>query len=430
MNAHPSRRTFLATTLGAAAGVAVLGESTDARRFATPPNVLVIVLDTVRYDHFSAGNGSRTPALHRFASRGVRFTNAWAPSSWSLPSHASILTGAYPHEHGADWPTLNLHTATPTLAETLAGHGYVTGAFSSNGAWVTPNYLSRGFVRFRAFTWEDHVRRTAYGRTLSRISEGFGLHPAGRGRKAPTLNEELLDFVEAYPERPFFAYVCHMDANQAYNRAQLDRPFWAPPPRTADVVSAYDEAIGTLDAQVGQVLDELDRRGILEHTLVVVTSDHGESFGPDNPGDHDPAGHGTSLFPEQTRVPLIVVTPDRRHAGLVVDTLVSIKSIPVTLEHLAGLRRRMPGRPLPLPGVSTPVTDPSVFATLHYAHHREQALMTSEWLYLRDLAANRELVFDLRQDPGARSALGASHPALPGLRARVDRVLREGSAAD
>ena len=149
-------------------------------------NVLMIVLDTVRRDHFWwAGDSSYTPQIDRFALRGVRYEDAWSVTSWSLPSQVSMLTGTYPHEHRADWPGLRLDANTPTLAGFLAGRGYVTAAFSGNAAWITPEYLGRGFHHFEVYRLEDHFRRTSYGRVLSRLSEFVGLHYAGRGKHAP-----------------------------------------------------------------------------------------------------------------------------------------------------------------------------------------------------------------------------------------------------
>ena len=133
-------------------------------------NVLIIVLDTVRSDRFAhSGGNSITPNLDRIASNGVRFDNAWSVSSWSLPTQASILNGRYPHQHGADWPNLRLNGAYPTLAEFFAARGYVSGAFSGNAAWITPEYLGPGFLRFEVYILEDLLRRTVLGRKLGYV---------------------------------------------------------------------------------------------------------------------------------------------------------------------------------------------------------------------------------------------------------------------
>ena len=123
------------------------------------PNVLVIVMDTVRYDSFvRSETGSLTPNLDRIATQGVRFENVWSSSSWTLPSQASILTGLYPDQHGADWPRLKLDAGQPTLAAFFSRQGYAAGAFSGNSAWIAPS------------TWDE--ASCASTRTSSRISCG------------------------------------------------------------------------------------------------------------------------------------------------------------------------------------------------------------------------------------------------------------------
>src|SRR5688572_30372404 len=249
------------------AGEVFRGEKPPARGIF---NVLLVVLDTVRRDHFWwAGGTSFTPNIDGFTSRGVRFDDAWSVSSWSLPAQASILTGAYPHEHGADWPSLALSDRTLTLGEYFSRRGYDTGAFSSNSSWITPEYLGRGFDRFDVYTLEDHVRRTAYGRLLSAASRFIGLHYAGRGRPASDVSADLLDFVGERRDRPFFAYVCYMDVNRAFHHRQLNRPFWEKKASVEEVVSAYEQGLRRLDADFGHLIATLERRGMLENTIMV-----------------------------------------------------------------------------------------------------------------------------------------------------------------
>ncbi|MBI4589075.1 MAG: sulfatase, partial [Candidatus Rokubacteria bacterium] len=292
-----------ALLLAAWAGVAVYDKAREMWLFrhlppaeADAPNVLLIVLDTVRRDSVGRpAERSLTPNLDRIAAGGVRFENAWVTSSWSLASQASILTGRYPHEHGADWPDFRLDDRYPTLAEFFSRRGYVTGAFSGNAAWVTPEYLGRGFLRFNAYLLEDLLRRTVHGRKLDRLLGEVGYHAAGRGKKAPTLNAEFLAFLDDYRSRPFFAYLCYMDVNQAFHDRRLNPGFRRRATRQ-EVIEAYEGGMRALDAEIARLFSELDRRRLLDRTLVVITSDHGESFGAEA-DDHDPPDHGTSLYP-------------------------------------------------------------------------------------------------------------------------------------
>jgi arylsulfatase A-like enzyme len=393
-------------------------------------NVLVIVLDTVRYDKFMRSNGdSLTPRLDEIVARGVRFENAWSTTSWSLPSQASILTGLYPHEHGADWPALQLHEKYPTLSEFLGKRGYVTGAFSGNASWVTPEYLGRGFLRFNVYKLEDILRRTAYGRVVGRLLWELGYHYAGRGKKAPKVNAEFLEFLDDYPGRPFFAYLCYMDVNQAFNHRKLNRGFWTTAPSQHEVIAAYDEGLKILDRQIGDLFGELARRRILNNSLVIITSDHGESFGAQSIHDHDPAGHGTSLYPEQTRVPLFVIYPDKIPNGRKVKLTVSLRDIPKTITQILSMGDS------PFVGQALPITLESinalehygahVLATLNYDNQEVQSVIMHPWQYIknRKVPGNGEELYDLVEDPTAKKNLKANASLSRQFRALLQKLL-------
>lgn len=398
----------IAAAGAAAAGYAVTRERLAAARLPAPPddglNVLVLMLDTVRRDRFTA---DRAPNLARLAAGGVRFENAWSTTSWSLPSQASLLTGAYPAEHGADFPGIALDPNVPMISEYLARRGYATGAFSSNANWITPEHLGRGFLRFEAYRAQEIALRTTAGRVLRAGLDRLGYHHAGFGKPAPELSAEFLDFVDDYADRPFFAYLCYMDVNRDMHRRALGHPAWAPPPSRLDVVATYDSALTALDAHVGALLRELAQRGRLDSTLIIVTSDHGESFGEGTLGDHDPAGHATSLYPEQTQVPLFVVMPGR--VPRVASEVVTIRSIPATIADALG----DPGSPFAGPSLFT-AGDDSAFvglATLNYRDRTERSVFWGGWQYISAPAARGEELFDLDADPLATRNLATQAPA-------------------
>ena len=427
---------LLALALGTF-GWEIASETWQHRRLppASPdsPNVLVIVLDTVRYDRFTeAGQNGLLPHLDHLARRGVRYTNAWSSTSWSLPSQASILTGRYPHEHGADWPALALSEQYPTLAEFFGGRGYVTGAFSGNSAWVTPEYLGRGFLRFRAYEAENFLRRTAYGRVIDKLLRPVGYHSAGRGRKANTINAEVLHFLADYPNRPFFVYLCYMDVNQAFHHQSLNRGFWRPRARLRDVIAAYDGSLRDLDARIGELMAILEARGALKNAVVVVTSDHGESFGSEASKsglrDHDPMGHGTHLYPEQTAVPLFVISPGRVPGGQISDHTVSVRQIPATISNVLGLAGTpFVGESLPLVLNASSTDRPlaAVLATLKYGEANMQAVVRDRVMYLRNTKENRRLeeLYDMRHDPFAERNIALDSPLLSPLRQLLSSLL-------
>ncbi len=396
-------------------------------------NVVVVVLDTVRYDRFSrSASQSLTPRLDQITSTGVSFENAWSTTSWSLPSQVSILTGRYPHEHGADWPRLELDEKYPTLAEFFGGHGYVTGAFSGNASWVTPEYLGRGFLRFNVYRLEDILRRTAYGRVVGRLLWEIGYHYAGRGKKAPRVNAEFLEFLDDYPDRPFFAYLCYMDVNQAFHHRKLNRGFWTTAPLEHEIIAAYDEGLRILDQQIGDLFSELARRRILNRSLVIITSDHGESFGAQSTHDHDPAGHGTSLYPEQTKVPLFVIYPDKIPDARKVKVTVSLRDIPKTITQILNMGDSpFGGQALPIAAESINALEDygaHVLATLNYDDQEVQSVIMHPWQYIknRKVPGNREELYNLAKDPMAKRNLEANDSVSQQFRALLQKLLNVG----
>ncbi|CAN5675097.1 hypothetical protein BH23PLA1_BH23PLA1_06620 [soil metagenome] len=361
------------------------------------PNVLLIVLDTVRADHMSLHGYDRdtTPNLVRLAERGIRFDRAIAPSPWTLPSHATMFTGQWPFEHraGLERPLDETH---PTLAEHLAEHGYATAGFIANTAYCTAESgLARGFSHY-----EDHdlslsalVRETALGdrvltplltafrRISAAIEDPNGLARGG-GKATKDADRVHADFLawlaDRRPtDRPFFAFLNVFDAHHPYllpdegsapcrfgHRPEarddylLLHRWWSidkqalPQDRVALARDAYDDCLAYLDASLGQLFDELDQRGVLKETLVIVTSDHGELF-----GEHGVFGHGASLYQGEIHVPLLILPPERspqaRAGGQAVAEAVSLRDLPLTVLDLLGLND---DDAPPFPGTSLFVT--------------------------------------------------------------------------
>src|SRR5581483_2011101 len=196
------------------------------------PNVLLIVIDTLRADHLSAyGSARLTPNLDRIAHEGVLFENAISPCSWTLPSHASLVTGRYPSEHGMQnalpmpwlgWGNAGLR-GLPTIGEVLKHAGYRTAAFSANQSYFTSNVgLGRGFIHFEDYfqSPKDMVFRTLYGREfdraylhrtekskITRAIRALGLTALFDNRKrADEVNREALAWISK-SRGPFFAFL-------------------------------------------------------------------------------------------------------------------------------------------------------------------------------------------------------------------------------
>ncbi len=383
---------LLASVLGMIGGRAWSEHRAVASVPPPPPgakNLLLIVWDTVRAGNLSLhGYGRRTtPHLEELASHGARFDLAFATAPWTLPSHASLFTGRWPHELGVDWKS-PLRDDVPTLAEYLGGHGYDTAGFVANLDYCSRETgLARGFAHYEDYPielYDTFARYVGLGPRLEILTGAciveklleklFGrssdLVPRARehAKHGAAVNSAFLDWLSGQQgrRRPFFAFLNYNDAHTPYEVPDRSTPGFGLRPATChdrltllhwnslnkvelsdhDVRMAadvYDDCIADLDRQLGSLLAELDRRGVLDDTLVIVTADHGEHL-----GDHLLFFHGCSLYRQLVQVPLVIVDPKGVPAGRVVAEPVSLRDVPATVVDLLGLVRDapFPGRSL------------------------------------------------------------------------------------
>jgi membrane-anchored protein YejM (alkaline phosphatase superfamily) len=276
---------------------------------------------------------------------------------------------------------------------------------------------------------EDILRRTAYGRPIGRLLWQIGYHYAGRGKKAPEVNAEFLKFLDNYPNRPFFTYLCYMDVNQALNYRRLNRGFWTTTPSENEVIEAYDQGLKTLDQQIGDLFTELARRRVLNKSLIIITSDHGESFGAQSTEDHDPSGHGTSLYPEQTKVPLFLLYPEKVPNKHEIKATVSLKQIPKTITQILRMKDSpFVGQGLPLMSdyKDTPERkENAVLATLNYDNQKVQSVIWQPWLYINNLndPGHGEKLYDLATDPLAKNNLKPSRSMAQQIAVILEKLL-------
>lgn len=297
---------------GEPGAVAFLGAPSlgRARRPEDGPNVLLILIDTLRADRLGAYGSTKglTPALDRFAAEALVFEQCWSASSWTLPSVATIFTSAHGGEHLAWLDDRRLGRGLDTLAEVLRRTGRHTAAFT-DGAYLSPFFgLDRGFSRYDA-----------------------------RGGGVERVVERAREYLAALDGEPWFVllhtYEVHAPyepppaASEAvatrYPGALLGRT--AEPhrfysltedgtPIAADTARAleelYDEEVRVMDRVIGAFLEELRAAGALDHALVCLTADHGEEF-----GEHGLLGHGDTLYREQLHVPLLLRFPDGSRRG-------------------------------------------------------------------------------------------------------------------
>jgi arylsulfatase A-like enzyme len=446
---------------------------------AGTPNVVVILVDTLRADHLSAYGYERatSPNIDHIANQGVLFENAIATSSWTLPTHASLLTGRYPYEHGANDAKAPsgkaLDNRYPTLGEILTQHGYRTCAFSANDIYFSRDMgFGRGFIHFEDYFHStfDNFSRTLYGRELARlilrkdrvrrliIWLGFPaiveLQPSSFTnwivrKRASEVNREAWNWIDRDSSRPFFVFLNYFDTHWPYGtppgyprkfvrldaRALLfDQEASDQSPATSKIAPYYDEGVAYVDDQIGKFLDDLKQRGIDQRTLVVVMSDHGELL-----GEHGLYRHQNSLYRPLIQVPLIFWQPGHVPAGVRIKTPISTASLPATITDMLGLTAVFPGPSLRIlwnaqPPPSTWPDPLSELAQFKYedrkfpSHYGAMtSLVTPQYHYMVHQQFGTEL-YDWVRDPTEAVNLAktpAGQAVALGLAARVQTSLAQ-----
>ncbi len=359
-------------------------------------NVLLLTIDTLRRDRVGAYGSNRglTPTLDSLAAGGIRFAHAYTHVPMTLPAHASILTGLLPpHHHVRTNGTFRLDDRVPTLATLLKEAGYRTGAFV--GAFVLDARfgLNRGFDDYDdrypqqpAATSFSFVRRPAPD--VVRAAEEWIVQP-------PSPNGAPQAAV------PWFAWVHLYDPHAPYEAPAEFRTGRSP----------YDAAVAYTDAAVGGFLDRLRRARALDRTIVVVTSDHGESL-----GDHGESTHGLFAYDSTLAVPLILCGPSIGAA--VVDAPVGHVDIVPTVIDLLGL-----AAPGPLDGrsLAAPPPDRAIY------FEALDANLTRDWAPLTGVVRRETKyidlpipeLYDLDRDPGEAHSLAAADRATVNVLSRA-----------
>ncbi len=336
-------------------------------------NVLLITIDTLRADHVgSYGYGKQTtPRLDRLAAQGIRFTEAVSVSSWTLPAHASLMTGLYPAEHGVETDLNALPGSADTLAERFAAGGYATFAAISHVYLGARWGFAQGFDAVDDRVANGSPHRPVAEHIADSVIAFLDANVAKQGRaeqgvaKQAHAQQRSTSGSAAEADRPlppFFVWAHIFDPHWDYSppapmntvfdpgytgsmdgkygslapyiraTAKGDPP--ALPTRDLEhLLALYDGEIAYVDTHVGRILDALQRTGLYDETIIVVTSDHGEEF-----MEHGSLeGHQWTLYDEVVMVPLIVRLPGARAAGGVVSEQVSTVGVPGMILDLAGL---------------------------------------------------------------------------------------------
>jgi arylsulfatase A-like enzyme/Tfp pilus assembly protein PilF len=342
-------------------------------------NILLVTIDTLRADRVGAYGATTglTPTLDRLAGEGWRFETTYAHVPLTLPSHATLMTGAYPFVNGVrDNGSFRFDGSRPTLAGTLKGAGYRTGAFVASFVLDARFGLNAGFD-----VYDDKYGSRSAGGSLS-VTE----RPADKVLDAAV---KWIADAGAAAQQPWFAWAHLYDPHEPYDPPEPYHTRYAP--------DGYSGEIAFADAQLGAALDRLTRQGHLGRTLIVVAADHGESL-----GEHQERTHGLFAYDSTLKVPLVIWAPSAIQPRAITAPARLVDVMPTVLD-LAGIDAPVPsGQSLrPLAGGDAQGNDrASYFEALN-------ANLTRNWAPLAGVVAQGfKLIdlpipelYDLRADP-------------------------------
>ena len=380
-----------------------------------PPNVLMISIDTLRKDHCSAYGYERdtTPNLRVLAEEGARFDLAYAPSSSTAPSHATMFTSLYPITHQVLKQGHTLSERDYTLAEHLNANGFQTAAV------VASFVLDEKFGFAQGFTFYDDDFRASTATIHQRYWKGqtdiIDQHAVETTRKAIGWLNKQRSW-----ERPFFLFVHYFDPHAPYAPPEPFSSRFAPPGRQPteleNIIGRYDGEIALTDREIGKLFETLKEAGLDENTLVLVTSDHGEGL-----GQHDHLGHSINIYEEAIRVPLLFRWPNRIAKGCVFSAPVEQVDLAPTILDLIGVKAdgfSFQGRSLAAvlrgDGDASLDADRPVYLYREYFEGRRMKLHSGEqvwlkggksgiragkWKYIEGKEENTRELFDLVADP-------------------------------
>ncbi len=399
---------------------------------APPVNIILISIDSLRADHMQAYGYERptSPNLDRLAQEGALFETVIAESSWTIPSHATMLTGVGSDVHGMQHGYVQMHPERRTLAQILREHGYRTaGVFS--GPYLHPVFgFGQGFDLFESVIEQPTDAspvslETVTPETINELMEHNSAPLSSVTSERVT--DAAFDFLASVEEQPFFLFLYYFDPHYDYNPPEeywrefdpdyggafTGRDFAHNPDVRVDMdprdlehmIARYDGEILHTDHWIGRLLDGLERNGMLEETLVMVTSDHGEEF-----FEHENRGHRRTLFDEVLKVPLLARLPRLIPAGLRIKQPVRHLDIPATLLSVAGVQEELDG--VDLTPVLTGMADVSIGAAVSRLirtplENEWVSVRTTDFKYVmrRQGSTRTELFFDLRDDPAEQNAI-------------------------
>jgi arylsulfatase A-like enzyme len=417
-------------------------------RAGRPRNAILISIDTLRPDHLGCygHEGETSPTLDALAAAGVRFEDVTAAAPWTLPSHATMLTGLYPSHHGVRNHEERLAEEIVTLAEEFQAHGYQTLAVVNTHNVGAPQFqLGQGFG-------EDHFR---YIIETEDDPKTMKLRTFDNGDVVVSTAKELLR--ERDEDKPFFLFLHFYDVHTDFTpRAEYRERYVGPyagrlTGSTTQLVNVrdgeevlneadvrwlremYDAEIRQLDDLLGRFFSWLDAEDLRDETLFVITSDHGEEF-----QEHGSVLHGRTQYQEVLRIPLLIQGPGIP-AARVVTTPVHGVDVTPTILALMGIASSVPRDGLDLTptwnGGTLPERD--LFAEAdhnnrvddEFVYDIKKMVRRGQEKFLLDTHSGRFELYDLAKDGGEhRDVAGTEPERVEALRAVLERF-RAGAVA-
>ena len=395
------------------------------------PNIILIMVDTLRADHLSCYGGEwvETPNLCRVASDGGTVYEGFAHSSWTKPSTASLLTSLIPSSH----QTMSKPSALPeeitTVAEALQAHGYATGAFVSNTNLTESFGFAQGFDEYH-YLGPDYLfgaQESSSKLVLYQIARRIYFSVVGGKRfgdfyqDSQVVNGHAFEWFDRHLDARFFLFLHYMDVHDPYfahpydgtgfDRASNQHPSLS---QAEEMHRLYNGELEYLDGEFGKLVARLEEQGLWDESLVVLVSDHGEEF-----GEHGGFWHGLTLYDEQIHIPMLVKWPkgERQAPPEVRHTPARLIDVAPTLLRRAGARVPAEMQGLDLAGdlASRSERDRMVFAEEDHEGNVLRAIRTSHWKWIEANEGNprglpTEELFDIAGDPGETLNLSEREP--------------------
>jgi arylsulfatase A-like enzyme len=397
------------------------------------PNILFLTVDALRADSLSCYGYKeiKTPSIDSVAGKGVLFTNTIAQSSWTLPSFASMLTSLYPSVHGAQKKQskkmnscYQINKNTILMQEILKDIGYSTHAFIYNSVISSAYGFTRGFDDFfniyrelvkqkrkrsAKFLWRDII---SFDKNKIAVDENNVI----------ALTQNVINWLESNTKQPFFLWVHYLDPHSPYERYKTYgvNPSYTGRLKDIEFVrgllfdhlktgrhnltpsdkdylkTIYDEEILFVDENIGLILKKLTELNLIDNTLIIFSSDHGEEF-----WEHDDYNHGHSLYRELVHIPLILQLPGALPQGTRINSQVRAIDIMPTILGMLGVKHKLniQGKSL-LPLIKgEEMGNRTAFSESLFFFEERKSIRTGKYNFIYFTDSQKKELYDLESDP-------------------------------